>query len=131
MICGDATGGTENYIRRTYNISDLDVLQVPHHGSKLTSSTPLFVQKMQPLNCIISAPRNSSQHHHPDKEVIDAYLASGRIQDLPQHVVYYWEEVGGGYQTVNKFITKALYITGSYGTCMLTASQDGLSIATP
>ena len=123
LICGDATGGTEDFVRTTYpTLQNLDMLQVPHHGSPRTSSTRSFISKMKPQTCIISAPRGSPQHNHPEESVIDDYLNSGRMADVAEHEIFYWESVGDDYQATSRFITKALYITGSYGTVEYTFS---------
>ncbi len=136
MICGDATGGTEEFIMRAYpDVKDLDVLQIPHHGSDVTSSTPAFVARMNPESCIISAPRDARQHGHPCSSVIEAYRNNPRIgKNLPAHTIYY-KERDGQYKSqkssVEEQITDAIYITGSYGSCALTVSETGqLTIST-
>ncbi len=136
MICGDATGGTEEFILRAYpDVRDLDVLQVPHHGSDLTSSTPAFVSQMNPENCIISAPKDASQHGHPCATVIKAYRKNPRIgKNLPVHTIFYKKrdkEYQSLKSSVVEQITDAIYITGSYGSCSVTVSETGqLTIST-
>jgi len=144
MICGDATGGTEEFIYQTYpGVNNLDVLQVPHHGTKTTSSTLQFVQRMQPLNCIISAPLEGTKYGHPSYEVIQSYIQTGRLlHNVPPHTIRSYEEtkkqsiVEGGKDETEKdqredTTTAAIYITGSYGTCVLTVSENQFSIGTP
>jgi competence protein ComEC len=52
-----------------------DVVKVPHHGSK-TSSTDDFVQSTKPTYAIISVGRNST-FGHPHKDVVDRWQANG------------------------------------------------------
>ncbi len=136
MICGDATGGTEEFIMRAYpNVRDLDVLQIPHHGSDRTSSTAKFVARMNPENCIISAPRDARQHGHPCAQVIDAYRKNPRMRkDVPEHTIYYKErdELDKTQKSsIEEKITDAIYITGSYGSCAVTVFENGqLTIST-
>jgi beta-lactamase superfamily II metal-dependent hydrolase len=136
MICGDATGGTEEFIMRAYpDVKDLDMLQVPHHGSDRTSSTAKFVARMNPENCIISAPRDARQHGHPCAQVIEAYRNNSRMRkDLPEHTIYYKErdEIDKTQKSsIEEKITDAIYITGSYGSCAVTVFENGqLTIST-
>ncbi len=138
MICGDATGGTENFICRTYpNVQDLDLLQVPHHGSVLTSSTQKFIDQMQPKRCIISAPKAATQHPHPSMTVINRYLkyANTLPENQPSYDATVWEmqtfapilanSTKVDIQNIQKtaHIDKAIYITGSYGTYIYEVSD--------
>ncbi|HLM25050.1 MAG TPA: hypothetical protein VK274_08330, partial [Pyrinomonadaceae bacterium] len=52
-----------------------DVVKVPHHGSK-TSSTDAFVLASKPTFAIISVGRQS-MFGHPHKEVVDRWQAKG------------------------------------------------------
>lgn len=52
-----------------------DVVKVPHHGSK-TSSTERFIAAAQPTLVVISVGRHSI-FGHPNKEVVDRWRASG------------------------------------------------------
>ena len=52
-----------------YNISNIDVLKVGHHGSK-TSSSEDFVKEINPKYSIISVGKNN-RYGHPNKEVLD------------------------------------------------------------
>jgi competence protein ComEC len=55
------------------------VLKVPHHGSR-SSSTPLFLGRVQPGLAVVSVGRNS-RFGHPHPEVLDRYRGH-RIQVL-------------------------------------------------
>ena len=69
MFMGDAEVEKEKDILEKYNISDVDVLKVGHHGSK-TSSSESFIDKMNPKYSIISVGKNN-RYGHPNKEVIN------------------------------------------------------------
>ena len=59
----------EKDILDIYDLSDIDVLKVGHHGSK-TSSSKDFINEMNPKYSIISVGKNN-RYGHPNKEVID------------------------------------------------------------
>ena len=69
MFMGDASSVTEKEILNKYNISDIDVLKVGHHGSR-TSSSIEFINKISPKYSIISVGKNN-RYGHPNKEVLD------------------------------------------------------------
>ena len=53
MFMGDAGIEKEKDILEKYNLSNIDVLKVGHHGSKTSSSVP-FIDEMNPRYSIIS-----------------------------------------------------------------------------
>ncbi len=69
MFMGDASITTEKEILDKYNISNIDVLKVGHHGSK-TSSSKEFINEINPKYSIISVGKNN-RYGHPNKEVLD------------------------------------------------------------
>ena len=69
MFMGDASTTTEKEILNKYNLSDIDVLKVGHHGSK-TSSSKDFINKTNPKYSIISVGKNN-RYGHPNKELLD------------------------------------------------------------
>ena len=69
MFMGDASSTTEKEIMNKYNLHDIDVLKVGHHGSK-TSSSKEFVDEIKPKYSIISVGKNN-RYGHPNKEVLD------------------------------------------------------------
>ena len=69
MFMGDAGIEKEKDILEKYNISNIDVLKVGHHGSR-TSSDKEFVNKINPKYSIISV-GNNNRYGHPNKEVLD------------------------------------------------------------
>ena len=69
MFMGDAGIDKEKDILNKYNISDIDVLKVGHHGSK-TSSGKKFIYEINPKYSIISVGKNN-RYGHPNKEVLN------------------------------------------------------------
>ena len=69
MFMGDASVTTENEILDKYNLTDIDVLKVGHHGSK-TSSNKDFIDEINPKYSIISVGKNN-RYGHPNKEVLN------------------------------------------------------------
>lgn len=70
LLTGDATKYTENLIMRNETPDTLhsQVLKLGHHGSH-TSSTQLFLEKVNPEIAIISAGKNN-RYGHPHKDVL-------------------------------------------------------------
>ena len=69
MFMGDASSTTEKEIMSIYNLPDIDVLKVGHHGSR-TSSSEEFINVIDPKYSIISVGKNN-RYGHPNKEVLD------------------------------------------------------------
>ena len=69
MFMGDASINTEKEIMNKYNLQDIDVLKVGHHGSK-TSSGKEFINEINPKYSIISVGKNN-RYGHPNKEVLN------------------------------------------------------------
>ena len=74
LFMGDAGVEKEKDILEKYNISDIDVLKVGHHGSK-TSSDKKFIDEIKPKYSIISVGKNN-RYGHPNKEVLDTLTDS-------------------------------------------------------
>ena len=68
MFMGDASITTEKEILSKFNLPDIDVLKVGHHGSR-TSSSKEFIKTIKPRYSIISVGKNN-RYGHPNKEVI-------------------------------------------------------------
>ena len=69
MFMGDASSTTEHEILDKYNLHDIDVLKVGHHGSR-TSSGKEFINEINPKYSIISVGKNN-RYGHPNKEVLN------------------------------------------------------------
>ena len=69
LFMGNAGIEVEEDLIKKYNLSDIDVLKVGHHGSK-TSSGEEFINEINPKYSIISVGKNN-RYAHPNKEVLD------------------------------------------------------------
>jgi len=81
MFMGDASTTTEKEILSKYNLPDIDVLKVGHHGSK-TSSGKEFINEINPKYSIISVGKNN-RYGHPNKEVLNN-LENSKIYRIDQ-----------------------------------------------
>jgi len=69
LFMGDVSVEVEADLIEKYNLKDIDVLKVGHHGSK-TSSGKAFIDEMNPKYSIISVGKNNL-YGHPNKEVLE------------------------------------------------------------
>ena len=69
LFMGDAGVEVEEELMGKYNLEDIDVLKVGHHGSK-TSSSKSFIDSINPKYSIISVGKNN-RYGHPNKEVLN------------------------------------------------------------
>lgn len=69
LFMGDAGIEVEEFIQKKYNLKNIDILKVGHHGSK-TSSGELFINSINPKYSIISVGQNN-RYGHPNKEVLN------------------------------------------------------------
>ena len=75
LLTGDIEQAAEQALLISQQQLHADVIKVPHHGSK-TSSTEAFVTATQPQFAIISVGRNS-RFGHPHKEVVERWQCNG------------------------------------------------------
>lgn len=68
LLMGDAGIEVEDNILKKYNLNDIDILKVGHHGSK-TSSSEQFINSINPKYSMISVEKNN-RYGHPNKEVL-------------------------------------------------------------
>ncbi len=71
LLTGDIEAATEQYLLRQNKITRADIIKVPHHGSK-TSSSAGFVNIVQPSLAVISVGKDNS-YGHPHTEIIKRY----------------------------------------------------------
>ena len=83
LFMGDTGKSREKDILEKYNIKDIDVLKVGHHGSK-TSSRKEFINAINPKYSIISVGKNNI-YGHPNKEV---------LKNLEDSIIYRTDEDG-------------------------------------
>ena len=69
LFMGDAGIEVEQDLIEKYNLQNIDILKVGHHGSK-TSSNKDFINEINPVYSIISVGKNN-RYGHPNKEVLN------------------------------------------------------------
>ena len=69
LFMGDAGVEVEEDLIEKYNLQNIDVLKVGHHGSK-TSSSKEFIDKVNPKYSIISVGKNN-RYGHPNNSVLE------------------------------------------------------------
>jgi len=69
LFMGDAGVDVEEELIEKYNLQDIDVLKVGHHGSK-TSTGKNFIDEINPKYSIISVGKNN-RYGHPNSNVLD------------------------------------------------------------
>lgn len=76
LYMGDASINTEDNLLENYNLNNISILKVGHHGSN-TSSSKDFISQINPSISLISVGENNI-YHHPNKEIINN-LSKSRI----------------------------------------------------
>lgn len=66
---GDSSKIVENDVLNKYDLNNIDVLKVGHHGSN-TSSCKEFIEKINTKYSVISVGENN-RYNHPNKDVLD------------------------------------------------------------
>jgi len=69
LFMGDAGVEVEEDLTKKYNLKDIDVLKVGHHGSR-TSSSKEFIDEINPKYSIISVGKNN-RYGHPNDSVLE------------------------------------------------------------
>ena len=68
LFMGDAPKSIEEKILKKYNLKNIDVIKIGHHGSK-TSTNKDFIDKIKPQYSIISVGR-LNRYNHPHEETL-------------------------------------------------------------
>ena len=74
LVTGDMAGSTERRLAEIYDLPDVEVLVVSHHGSRY-SSDAAFLQAIRPETAVISVGDNS--YGHPAQETLDRLTEAG------------------------------------------------------
>ena len=69
LFMGDAGVEVEEDLIEKYNLKNIDILKVGHHGSR-TSTSKLFIDEINSKYSIISVGKNN-RYGHPNKEVLE------------------------------------------------------------
>src|SRR6267142_2516703 len=75
LLTGDIERSAENQIIQTNKFLGTDVLLVPHHGSR-TSSSAEFIQAVAPRWAVVPAGYRN-RFGHPNAEIVERYRAAG------------------------------------------------------
>ncbi|MFC5703523.1 hypothetical protein ACFPVX_19725 [Cohnella faecalis] len=128
IICGDATFETEDFMIERYErnkiLSDVNIIQVPHHGSRETSSSERFIKmihKKDEMIAVISAGKHIKAHHHPQAPIIQRYATYTRSKDYP-HYSWVWSE--DNVESLN-LMYHDIYVLGSNGHQHFSIEKEG------
>ena len=69
LFMGDAGIEVEEELIKNYNLSNIDIIKIGHHGS-YTSTSKKFIDTIKPKYSIISVGKNN-RYKHPHKSVLD------------------------------------------------------------
>lgn len=83
LLMGDAGEESENYLINNYDLPEVDILKVGHHGSR-TSSSKAFIDEIKPKYSLISAGKNN-RYGHPHKKT---------LQNLNDSIIYRTDKDG-------------------------------------
>ncbi len=83
LLMGDAGEKSENYLINNYDLPEVDILKVGHHGSR-TSSSKAFIDEIKPKYSLISAEKNN-RYGHPHKKT---------LQNLNDSIIYRTDKDG-------------------------------------
>ena len=95
LFMGDAGVEVEEDLMKKYNLQDIDVLKVGHHGSK-TSSGKKFIDEINPKYGVISVEKNN-RYGHPNDNVLD---------NLEDSIIYRTDQDGSIMFKINKYKLK-------------------------
>jgi len=105
LLTGDIEQAAERSLLASQQQLHADVIKVPHHGSK-TSSTEAFVAATNPQFAIISVGR-TSRFGHPHKEVVERWQSSGATVLTTGHSGTITVTTDGYELTIKEFHAKA------------------------
>lgn len=97
LLCGDATFSTEQFLIEKHKelITDLDLIQIPHHGSHNASSQK-FIDLCNPIRAVVSVGFIESTHCLPKYSVISRWLENMEKKDKDKtiksdgYILDYW-----------------------------------------
>ena len=82
LFMGDAGVKVEQDLLENYNLQNIDVLKIGHHGSK-TSSSREFINETNPKYSLISVGKDN-KFGHPNQEVLNT-LENSKIYRTDQN----------------------------------------------
>lgn len=128
LLTGDATPETQDFVYGKHGaaIKDVEVFQIPHHGSAECASTKTFRDHVNPKSTVVSVGLLRDGYCLPRHSIIDDWLTCSNLSVLDAPVeIDYWkmpEDVGlNEYQQVKKVIEDWLEKHG-------TAAMDAMDL---
>lgn len=101
LFMGDASIKIEREILNSYDLGEVDILKVGHHGSK-TSSSETFIDEIKPKYSIISVGENNS-YGHPHAEVLEVLSSSYVLRtDTSGTITFKFNKNTKGFKTMLK-----------------------------
>lgn len=98
LLMGDAGINVEQDLIDKYNLFDIDILKVGHHGSN-TSSSSFFINNINPKYSIISVGKGN-RYGHPNKEILDILDSSNIYRtDIYGSIMFKFKKDGLKLQT--------------------------------
>ncbi len=78
LFAGDVELESEQYLTSNYCLKiNSDIIKVPHHGSKTSSSDP-FLNCVSPQIAVISSGKNN-MYNHPNDQIVRKYEKRGKV----------------------------------------------------
>ena len=138
LFMGDSTFNTEYFLYKKYSnlIKDVELIQIPHHGSFTTSSAypnhPKsnnnfdFVTHVNPCYAVVSAAYQCTKHSLPRAEILEQYQKCSRLKNKPTdsreidfRIACYKPETENGDTLIQPYdlkgVKQQLWSTGSQG----------------
>ena len=75
MLTGDVSTAAENYAMEAFDLPDIDVLKIAHHGSR-TSTGMKFLYEIEPEYSVISCGADNT-YGHPTEDVLNRLMFVG------------------------------------------------------
>ena len=75
VLTGDIESPVETLLTRNGTLSQADIVLIPHHGSR-TSSSELFISTIRPKVAIVSAGLDN-RWGFPKDDIVDAWTSAG------------------------------------------------------
>ena len=132
MITGDATFATEDVIMGRYAPTwlDIDVLQVGHHGSERTSTSPRWAATLSPRTAIMSA-GSQNDYGHPRRAVTDLLEPQTDAADPHPYRDVTIRAQSPKYRYVTRpTYRESIYSTSTNGTIVVRTTGTGYSVLT-
>jgi beta-lactamase superfamily II metal-dependent hydrolase len=110
LLTGDATPETMAYLLASHaaQITNVTILQMPHHGSGNSLPTLNFRDAVNPFSIIVSVSQLCDRFHMPTQAVINRWNAGARLRNAPIDLdVEYWVRDVAGYddtQALNEIL---------------------------